>query len=344
MKKVFLCHNSKDKSFVKVVNANLNLNGIPTWFDIEDIPKGADWYKWIFEHIDECGGIFIFIGNNGIGHIQEKEIGNVLREFNEEEKPVVPILIPSYKNNVDIPKYIVSQVINRLNWIDFRNGNELALFDMVNAYKTTIKVKNDEAFKKLLEYSRLRKSWLQFTIAWIVFHILGYICIYGIISSELSHNMKLLTASLATSVILISLLFFGNRQLKISAKTINQSGMYLALITGISISAFIFTKSGGVKLVEQIGAIATIFGTGIIAGKSGGPLWGIITTIFASLGALVAAIMLPYLGTGSNPEPIPIIIATGLWAYLLSLILRYTLSDHKSIYSLLLEISKKPLK
>ena len=74
--RVFLCHNSADKSLIKEIADRLELDfGVLHFLDAFDIPTGEAFRIWIERALKESTGCAIFLGTNGWGptHYWEAE-------------------------------------------------------------------------------------------------------------------------------------------------------------------------------------------------------------------------------------------------------------------------------
>jgi TIR domain len=66
--RVFLCHNSLDKAFVKEIADRMELDfGVPHFLDAFAIPTGQAFKPWIERALLESSGCAIFLGKNGWG-------------------------------------------------------------------------------------------------------------------------------------------------------------------------------------------------------------------------------------------------------------------------------------
>jgi hypothetical protein len=96
---IFLCHNSKDKSAIEKSLlhrlADLSPESVHPWLDKTEI-LGGDKYMaeigWIVRNADIA---FVFLGRNGIGPTQEREIELLFRQYTTPGRKlvIVPILL-----------------------------------------------------------------------------------------------------------------------------------------------------------------------------------------------------------------------------------------------------------
>jgi hypothetical protein len=88
---VFVCHNLRDKHFVRQLTAKLRDEGYFLWLDEIELLAGASLLKQIDEAIRHCSAAVVVIGPNGAGAFQLSE---EIRRIADTGKPVVPILAP----------------------------------------------------------------------------------------------------------------------------------------------------------------------------------------------------------------------------------------------------------
>src|SRR5580693_2372912 len=91
--KVFLCHGSEDKYFVRTVYDKLEKDGFNPWLDERDIVGGQDWDLEIKRAVRSSDAILVFLSNTSVsksGYVQ-KEIKLALDVA--DEKPEGSIFI-----------------------------------------------------------------------------------------------------------------------------------------------------------------------------------------------------------------------------------------------------------
>src|ERR1700724_2664539 len=86
---VFLCHNGADKPAVKKVGEQ----------QIKQIKSAA-----------------VFVGKNGRGPWQDKELYAFLRQFLKRDCPIIPVILPDCENAPELPPFLES-----MTWVEFRN-------------------------------------------------------------------------------------------------------------------------------------------------------------------------------------------------------------------------------
>ncbi|GKS56557.1 hypothetical protein YTPLAS18_00840 [Nitrospira sp.] len=112
---VFLCHNSSDKPVVKTIARRLRNEQILPWLDEEQLQPGLPWMQQMGEQIDNIRSAAVFVGANGTGPWQSREISMLLQKFTQRGCPVVPVLL------ADTPKVPRLPIFLEINtWVDFR--------------------------------------------------------------------------------------------------------------------------------------------------------------------------------------------------------------------------------
>lgn len=112
---VFLCHNAADKPTVKRIGEMLKIQGILPWLDEWELRPGVPWQKVLEEQINKIKTVAVFVGDDGIGPWQRREIEAFLIEFVERECLVIPVLLPDTSNKPDLPIFL-----KNFTWVDFR--------------------------------------------------------------------------------------------------------------------------------------------------------------------------------------------------------------------------------
>ena len=127
---VFLCHNSKDKDVVRAVDSVLKDFKIKTWLDEVDLRPGRSWKPEIHELITTVRSIAIFIGENGFGSYQEKEIEDVLLQFSSKDRPIIPVLLPNTEPPGTIPKFFKNSPyggdLSNFTFVDLNSQNSMS--------------------------------------------------------------------------------------------------------------------------------------------------------------------------------------------------------------------------
>jgi len=91
---IFLSHSSRDKTFVKLINRELQKNGLSTWLDEVNIKPGASISKKIMEAIDGSRYLLIFLSKNSMNSnwVQEELDTAIWKEIDEQSLTIVPII------------------------------------------------------------------------------------------------------------------------------------------------------------------------------------------------------------------------------------------------------------
>lgn len=112
---VFLCHNSEDKNAVKNMGKKLQKLGIRPWLDEWALRPGLPWQDILEQEIRRIKSAAVFVGGNGIGPWQRKELNAFLREFVERGCPVIPVLLSNAPQKPELPIFLKG-----MTWVDFR--------------------------------------------------------------------------------------------------------------------------------------------------------------------------------------------------------------------------------
>ena len=120
---VFLCHNSKDKPFIREIADALELEfGTKFFLDVFAIPTGEAFIPWIEKALAECTVCAIFLGGNGWGptHLWEAEL--VLARYRREPQlRIIPVALPGI-NLSEAAKLGSGNLFQDVNWADFTKG------------------------------------------------------------------------------------------------------------------------------------------------------------------------------------------------------------------------------
>lgn len=112
---VFLCHNRADKVAVREVSERLRQYGILPWLDVEQLRPGLPWQEALEAEIKNIKTAAIFVGKNGIGPWQDKELAAFLREFVSRGCPVIPVILNDSTVTPALPIFLQG-----MTWVDFR--------------------------------------------------------------------------------------------------------------------------------------------------------------------------------------------------------------------------------
>lgn len=127
--RVFLCHASGDKPFVRNLYARLHADGFAPWLDEEDLLPGKRWQEEIPSAVRASDVVVVCLSQKSVskeGYLQ-REIRYALDE--EEEKPEGTIfIIPVRIEEIAVPTHL-----SKWQWADlFRNGGYEKLIAALN--------------------------------------------------------------------------------------------------------------------------------------------------------------------------------------------------------------------
>ncbi len=96
---LFLSYNSKDLAAVQGVRTLLQGRGLSVFIDRESLIVGHNWFDALQRVLDQVRAVMVFLGPNGLGGWQRREIVLALDRQTREEMqgpsfPVIPILLP----------------------------------------------------------------------------------------------------------------------------------------------------------------------------------------------------------------------------------------------------------
>jgi tetratricopeptide (TPR) repeat protein len=152
---LFLSYNSRDREAVVKVRQLLSLRGISTYYDRADLTPGQPWFDELESVLREVRGVAVFIGKEGLGTVQKREMQFALaRQANEERQgasfPVVPVLLPGCDAET------VSGFLALNTWVDLRRDLEDTC--AVDSFMTAVglrAVQPDEAVTALCPFRGL---------------------------------------------------------------------------------------------------------------------------------------------------------------------------------------------
>jgi formylglycine-generating enzyme required for sulfatase activity len=114
---IFLSYHSPDRESVHTVRQLLEARGIATFFDREDLVAGLPWPHALEDALRSVRAVAVFLGPNGLGLWQKREMGFALdRQVQEESAghpfPVIPVLLPGAD---PVPGFLFLNT-----WVDLR--------------------------------------------------------------------------------------------------------------------------------------------------------------------------------------------------------------------------------
>ena len=113
---VYLCYDNRDKLAVEAIGKLLKARGIAPWLDTWEVPPGISWQSALQDQLPHIKSVAVFIGKEGMGPWQQKELRAILWDFVEQDHPVIPVLLPEFdKADLELPAFLRST-----SWVDFR--------------------------------------------------------------------------------------------------------------------------------------------------------------------------------------------------------------------------------
>jgi nucleotide-binding universal stress UspA family protein len=103
---VFLAHNSKDKRIVEQIAELLRRRRIKIWFDKWILPPGRPFQEEIEKALPRVKAIAVFVGSSGLGRWERMELRSAIGYFVEQERPVIPVLLPGVLNASQLPPFL----------------------------------------------------------------------------------------------------------------------------------------------------------------------------------------------------------------------------------------------
>jgi TIR domain len=132
LSKLFISYNHKDQLFVQAIKEKLADLSYPDqediFYDETSLTAGDNWIKKIQEAIFTSSSYIVFIGVNGIGPFQQKE---VLAAVNEQVKrkaelTIIPVILPQDGHSLskEIPWFLADY-----QWVEFTNTQDNIALD-----------------------------------------------------------------------------------------------------------------------------------------------------------------------------------------------------------------------
>ena len=90
---VFFSYHREDQTDVKIVFdivESFFWSAVRPWMDQQELTPADHWVNELIDEIENMNAAFVFIGPNGIGNYQEKEIKAIM----EHKCPMVPVILP----------------------------------------------------------------------------------------------------------------------------------------------------------------------------------------------------------------------------------------------------------
>jgi TIR domain len=100
---VFLCHNSKDKPVVETILhrlAELSPLSVHPWVDKTDIVGGQNFVDQIGSIVRKADVALVFLGKNGVGPTQVREIAALFKQVTDPERKKL-VILPVLLDDID---------------------------------------------------------------------------------------------------------------------------------------------------------------------------------------------------------------------------------------------------
>jgi hypothetical protein len=125
--KVFLSHSAADKPIVEQIKKRLELNGVSTWYDLDQLDIGDPILDMITKGIDESVFVAAFLSKSSINSKWvQVELRIAFEKSRDGNAIFLPILLEGVKDSM-IPGYLRGLI-----YADLRNGSNEQLDDVVN--------------------------------------------------------------------------------------------------------------------------------------------------------------------------------------------------------------------
>lgn len=108
---VFMCYSRTDADFARKLNTTLQIQGMTTWFDQENIESGVDFQREIFKGIENSENFLFVISPSSVTSSFCKEEVEYAEKLN---KRIVPVL---YR---EVSSALLPLALSNIQWIDFR--------------------------------------------------------------------------------------------------------------------------------------------------------------------------------------------------------------------------------
>ena len=115
---LFLSYNRQDQNDVLDIRRKLELRGVHTFLDHEDLVAGLPWPQALEQALLSSRAVAVFLGPHDLGTWQKREMFFALdlqaqAERNQERFPVIPVLLKEAKPQ---PGFLLLNT-----WADFRS-------------------------------------------------------------------------------------------------------------------------------------------------------------------------------------------------------------------------------
>jgi nucleotide-binding universal stress UspA family protein len=131
----FLCHNSKDKPYVRQIAAYLKQAGYRPWLDETAIQGGEHWQPTIIQAIRKCKAAIVCLGASGVTGWQSLELRTIINEVAERGLIVIPVFLPDAPEDEAVPEFLA-----QIQCIDLRKAEEPKIEKVVFALRRTVSI------------------------------------------------------------------------------------------------------------------------------------------------------------------------------------------------------------
>jgi TIR domain len=124
---VFLSHNGNDKPTVRELKRLLAAKELRVWLDEDELRPGIPWQRLLEAGITRSASVAVLVGNDGLGPWEDEEMQGALRLAVNNERPVIPVLLPGSPPKPQLPMFLENRT-----WVDLRAGfNEEGLARLI---------------------------------------------------------------------------------------------------------------------------------------------------------------------------------------------------------------------
>lgn len=114
---VFLSYNTKDKSEIRELARLLLKRNLKVWWDEDQLVPGRPWQEALEEIIQVVHSAAVFVGKDGLGPWETREMRSFLQQFVDRSLPVIPVLLPGALTKPELPLFL-----RAFTWVDLRDG------------------------------------------------------------------------------------------------------------------------------------------------------------------------------------------------------------------------------
>ncbi len=120
--RLFLSYNSKNRSFIQHIASGLIREGFEVFFDQESIAPGDVWIRKIQDGISSSDASLVFIGEEGLGGWQSKEVLAIVNgAIKSEAYLIIPVILPvnGHFVNYQLPWFLADY-----QWVEFKDMDD----------------------------------------------------------------------------------------------------------------------------------------------------------------------------------------------------------------------------